>query len=505
LQPEATENWEQSKGITFWLSHSPDLAGANGTPPFFVKREVSGDKISPGGYVTAEATREFVTDEFVVHTVPPQRRRRGQGRRASDRERQRGAIIGPRWRFLAEASEILDSSLEYHETIANVVRLAVPRLADSATMVLLADDGSLTWGSSAHRDPNKAELVDRLRGYQPHLTTQGHPVAKALRSGHTQVVDEVGDAFMQSIAQDEIHLALLRELAPTSIIIIPLKARGRVLGSLVLATARDFGRRYTDRDVVIAKEVARRAALAVDRALLYRAAAQAARARDEMVALVSHDLKNPLANIQMTVDYLLEDLVPDDAAHQQARKQLHAIHRSAERTYRLIHDLLDVAAIEAGRLAVRRSPLAVAALITDALDLLRPLAAAKRITLTTDMSPGLPAVVADHERMLQVFSNIGGNAVKFTPQGGQIAIRAMVRDAVVEFEVRDTGPGIAAEDLQHVFDRFWQAKNARRAGAGLGLSIAKGIVEAHNGRIRAESEPGRGSCFSFTIPIAATA
>jgi signal transduction histidine kinase len=104
--------------------------------------------------------------------------------------------------------------------------------------------------------------------------------------------------------------------------------------------------------------------------------------------------------------------------------------------------------------------------------------------------------------VLQIFSNIGGNAVKFTPGGGQVDIRAMLRDGVVEFEVRDTGPGIAAEDIARVFDRFWQAKKATRAGAGLGLAIAKGIVEAHNGRIRAESELGHGSCFSFTLPIA---
>jgi signal transduction histidine kinase len=452
--------------------------------------------------VTVEATREFLTGEFMLPGAPPRRRRAGRTRRASDRERQPGAIIGPRWRFLAEASAILDSSLEYQETIANVVRLAVPRLADSATMVLLAEDGSLTWGSSAHRDPSKAGPVDRLRGYQPHLTTQGHPVAKALRSGITQVVDTVDDAFMQSIAQDETHLALLRELSPTSLIIIPLKARGRVLGSLLLATARDFGRIYTDRDVVIAKEAARRVALAVDRALLYRAAAHAARMREEMVALVSHDLKSPLATIQMVVSYLVEDLVPDDAAHGKERKQLQAIQRSAERMSRLIHDLLDVAAIEAGQLSVRRSPLRVDTLLTEALDVLRPLAEAKRITLVPDASPALPKVAADHDRMLQVFSNIGGNAVKFTPEGGQIEIRATARDVVVEFEVCDTGVGISADDLPYVFDRFWQAKNARRAGSGLGLAIAKGIVEAHNGRIRAESEPGRGSCFSFTLPIA---
>ena len=132
----------------------------------------------------------------------------------------------------------------------------------------------------------------------------------------------------------------------------------------------------------------------------------------------------------------------------------------------------------------------------------RPLAAAKGIALGTDVSPALPAVHADRERVLQIFSNIGGNAVKFTPGGGQVDIRAMLRDGVVEFEVRDTGPGIAAEDIARVFDRFWQAKKATRAGAGLGLAIAKGIVEAHSGKIWVESEPGEGSSFFFTLPVA---
>jgi signal transduction histidine kinase len=204
----------------------------------------------------------------------------------------------------------------------------------------------------------------------------------------------------------------------------------------------------------------------------------------------------------MMVDYLLEDLVPDDEAHRQQRKQLLGIHRSAERMYQLIHDLLEVAAIEAGRITVERSPLAVDALVSDALELLRPLAAAKRITLVTDVPPALPAVDADRERVLQIFSNIGGNAVKFTPEGGQVEIHATLREGAVEFEVRDTGPGIETDDLPRVFDRFWQARKATRAGAGLGLAIAKGIVEAHNGAIRAESERGRGSRFSFTLPIA---
>jgi signal transduction histidine kinase len=415
---------------------------------------------------------------------------------------ERAAIIGPRWRFLAETSGLLDRSLDYQETLANVVRLVVPRIADYAVIALLADDGSLTWGYSAHCDPAKEPLVGRLRAYQPHLTAENHPTAEALRSGKTQVVDVVDDAFLRSVARDDTHLALLRRLAPTSLIIVPLSARGTVLGSLLLATTVDSDRRYTDRDVAIANEVGRRAALAVDHAILYRAAEQAARMREEMVAVVSHDLKNPLATIQMAVSLLLEDLVPDDTAHQLARQQLDAIHRTAERMYRLVHDLLDVAAIEAGQLPVTKSPLSADALVTDALELLRPLAAAKGIALVGDVPPGLPTVAADRERVLQVFSNLGGNAVKFTPRDGRVEIRATGRDRAVEFIVRDTGSGIRPEDLPHVFERFWQARKRERAGVGLGLAIVKGIIEAHGGEIHVDSEPGQGSRFAFTLPVA---
>ena len=415
---------------------------------------------------------------------------------------ERRAMHGARWRFLAQAGAILDRSLEYKETLTNVVRLVVPRIADYAAVSLLADDGTLTWAYSAHCDPTKDALVGRLQAYQPQLSVENDPTAEALRSGETQVIEVVDDASLRSVARDGTHLSLLRQLAPTSVIILRLAARDRVLGSLLLATTRDSERRYTDRDVAIANEVGRRAALAVERAILFRAAEQAGRARQEVVAVVSHDLKNPLTTIQLAVSFLLEELVPDDPAHQREREQLRAIHRSAERMHRLIHDLLDVAEIEAGQLTVTRSSLAIEVLVTDALELLRPLAAAKRISLVTMLPPALPPVAADRERVLQVFSNLGGNALKFTPEDGRVEIRATGRDTVVEFAVRDTGPGITSEELPHVFDRFWQRSKAGRAGVGLGLAIAQGIVEAHGGRISVESNPGGGSSFMFTLPVA---
>jgi signal transduction histidine kinase len=441
----------------------------------------------------SEVQRELAKD---MEALPP------RGARATPELVVERGTIATRWRFLAQASAVLDRSLDYKETLSNVVRLVVPRIADYAGIALLGDDGSLTWGYSAHCDPTKEALVGRLRAYQPQVTIEGNPTAKALRTGETQFMPDVDETQLHLIARDDTHLSLLRQLAPTSVIILPLAARDRVLGSLVLATTRDSKRRFTDRDVAIANEVARRVGLAVDRAILFRAAEQSARAREQVVAVVSHDLKNPLATIQMAVNFLLEELVPDDAAHEKERSQLQAIHRSAERMYRLVHDLLDVTEIEAGKLPVARSPTGVDVLVTDAIELLRPLANAKRIALETELPPALPPVAADRERVLQVFSNLGGNAIKFTSQGGRVEIRASLRDAMVEFTVRDSGPGIASEELPHVFDRFWQAKKTARSGAGLGLAIAKGIVEAHGGDIRAESELGRGSSFLFTLPVA---
>jgi signal transduction histidine kinase len=418
--------------------------------------------------------------------------------------KERASAIRARWQFLAEASAVLDRSLDYKETLTNIVQLVVPRMADYAAIALLAEDGSLSWDYNAHADPAKQDLAAELRTYQPQLTLENNPTARLLRSGETVVIKDVDDAFLRTIAREEGHLAILRQLEPASIIYLRLAARDKVLGSLVMATDRASGRAYTDRDVAIANEVARRASLAVDHALLFRAAEQAARAREQMMAVVSHDLKNPLATIQLAVSFMLEEMLPDDAAHEPERTQLHAIHRSADRMYRLIQDLLNVAAIEAGQLAITRSPLAADVLVTDALELLRPLAAAKRIALVAQLSPSLPQVHADRERLMQVFSNLGGNAIKFTPESGRIEIRAAVRDSVVEFTVCDTGPGIAFEDLPHVFDRFWQGRKTTRTSVGLGLAIAKGIVDRHGGSIRVESEPGRGSCFVFTLPVATT-
>ena len=408
------------------------------------------------------------------------------------------------WKFLADASELLDGSLDYQSTLTNVLQLAVPAIADFAGIALRAADGSMSWGSSVHRDPKKAEIAARLREYQPAFNSPTHPARETLRANVSLLVESVDEHFLRSIAQDDTHFELLRACEFTSLIFAPLWARDRALGLLIFGATEDSGRRYSTTDLTLALEVGRRAALAVDNALLYQAAEEAARARDVMMGIVSHDLKNPLSTISMAASFLLEEVIPDDGGHLVERKQLGAVQRAAERMFRLIHDLLDATAIEGGQISLgRRRVQPVAPLIEEAAEMLKPLASAKNIELVTELPAALPMIDVDGDRMLQVFSNLGGNAVKFTPDGGRVSFTVRSGADALEFTVADTGPGIEEGHLPKVFDRFWQAKTTAHLGTGLGLAIAKGIVEAHGGEIGVTSKVGEGTQFNFTIPIGA--
>ena len=226
-------------------------------------------------------------------------------------------------------------------------------------------------------------------------------------------------------------------------------------------------------------------------------AQEALRAREDLLAIVSHDLRNPLGVVLASTSLLLKSNLPPDK-QERARRQVEAIQRAGNRMNRLIRDLLDFASIQAGRLSVSKHPQDVAAMVDEVLEVTEPLAAAKSHKLVADVSSGL-AIRCDHDRVIQLFSNLVGNAVKFTPDGGTITVRAAPDGELVRFSVTDNGPGIPADELPHVFDRYYQAQRKNRDGIGLGLSIARGIVEAHGGRIWAESEEGKGCTFFFTL------
>ncbi|HEU4583933.1 MAG TPA: ATP-binding protein [Polyangiaceae bacterium] len=230
-------------------------------------------------------------------------------------------------------------------------------------------------------------------------------------------------------------------------------------------------------------------------------AEEASRVRDDFMAIVSHDLRNPLSTITTGITLLQSTAKLDPTG--KAQRQLDLILRSAERMAKLISDLLDMATIDEGRLVVTPSAQDAAALIQDAWDFHQLLAANKQVRLIAQKPGTALFVLADRERILQVLSNIVGNAIKFTPAGGSVTIAAEAEGARARFSISDTGPGVKPEQLPHLFDRYWQATPRAGGGIGLGLSIAKGIVDAHGGEIWVESEPGHGTTFHFRLPVMA--
>lgn len=230
---------------------------------------------------------------------------------------------------------------------------------------------------------------------------------------------------------------------------------------------------------------------------LYGEAQRVIDAREEILRIVAHDLRSPLNTISMATSLLLDT----PATEADRAKRLKIIKRTGERMERLIQDLLSVTAIEAGRLSIAPRKLRVEDLFRDASEALEGIAREKSITLTVNRAADLPPVRGDPARVLQVFSNLVGNAVKFTPEGGVITLSAAAADGKVQCAIADTGAGIPPEELPRIFGKFWQSKRGDHRGVGLGLAIARGIVEAHGGSIGVRSEVGRGSVFSFSLPV----
>ncbi|HEX5871396.1 MAG TPA: HAMP domain-containing sensor histidine kinase, partial [Longimicrobium sp.] len=325
------------------------------------------------------------------------------------------------------------------------------------------------------------------------------PVLRVVQTGEPMLVPEVTPELVEKLAHDENHRErwMNNPARPRSFIIAPLTARGRTLGAITLVST-DPRRRFGPAELAVAQEVARRAALTIDNARLYREAREALAARDSVLGVVSHDLRNPLTAILLNVDAA----IASGPLPRAARDAMEGVVRSAEAMDRMIQDLLDVARIEAGQLRMETAPCAPEDLVAEAMGLMERMAEERMIRLIAAVD-ACPPVRADRDRVLQVFSNLVGNALKFTPPDGVVTVGAAPDEGAVRFWVRDTGPGIPPEDVERLWDPFWQADGpARRAGAGLGLPIVRGIVEAHGGRVWVESQPGAGTTFGFTLGAA---
>ncbi|HEV2722123.1 MAG TPA: HAMP domain-containing sensor histidine kinase [Thermoanaerobaculia bacterium] len=390
----------------------------------------------------------------------------------AEREERRAA-------FLAAAGQELTASLDFAETIVTLARLSVPNLGEACEIDLIEPDGVLRCAAVRHRDEERhAALQERCGKTVEQISDV---VARVMEERAPQVVSGISDLNAEA----------------RSLMIVPLVSRGQILG--VVTVVAPAGRVFAPEDVSLASELARHGSLAIDNARLYLESQQAVRAREEVLAIVSHDLRNPLNAVTLAAQLMkMADGMPAEEL-----EQVETIELSAQRMRRLIEDLLDVTRLEGGKqLPIEPAPLDVKVLLDETYELFKVQAAASSIKLHCQLEGDVPQVYADHHRVGQVLSNLVGNSMKFTPAGGTITVCATGRDGQVLFIVSDSGSGIPQQNLKDIFNPYWQAKRTARLGAGLGLPIAKGIVESHGGKIWVESEPGKGTTFYFTLPAA---
>jgi PAS domain S-box-containing protein len=399
-------------------------------------------------------------------------------------------------RFLAEVGSVLASTLDYEDTLTNIARLTVRDLADFCTFDVVEPDGSIRRLKVMSRDATKAWVCDWLmrvpfeRGYSF--------VTSVIERKRPVLIDRLRNDTVPGFSTRGRDIQALRDAGFQSVLAVPLLVRGKLVGVITLISS-SASRTYGPSDIRLASELAHRAAFSIENARLFGEAQRAVKTREDVLAIVSHDLMGPVTTIGLAA-HLLDKFERMEGG--KIRHLTSTIQRGADRMQLLISDLLDLAKLQSGTFSIKRSVDSMTHIANAVIDGLKLMAEAKRQTLETDLPSGLPAVSVDHQRIGQVLSNLVGNAIKFTPEGGKIRVSARQHGNEVLVSVADSGPGIPSDHLTRVFDWFWQAQGTKRTGSGIGLSIAKGIVEAHGGTIWAESELGKGTSFLFTLSLA---
>lgn len=393
-------------------------------------------------------------------------------------------------RFLTRAGRVLSASLDPEETLERLVQLAVPRVACFAMIDLVRPGGRLDRVAYRHVDEAREPLLERTEDFLPE--EEGLvPLARVLEAGEPVLIE---NAERDWTGAEEV-LERIRSLAGRSLMVVPLIVGDVTLGVLTFGSTRT-DRFYRRQDLMLARELARSASLAIENARLYREAERAIAARDEVLGVVSHDLRNPVNRVRLAAELMTEAHELPEGAERAAAM----IVRAADEMNRLIGDLLDVTRIEAGRLSVETGPTELRSLLDRLDEAHAPAAREKGLTWEVGR-PGEPvALEIDEGRILQALGNLVGNAIKFTPEGGTVRVVTERTGDTVGIGVQDTGPGMDETRLAHVFDRFWQSRAGDRRGAGLGLAIARGIIEAHGGRIHMDSEVGVGTTAWVELP-----
>jgi len=407
--------------------------------------------------------------------------------------------------FLADASNVLAGSLEYHKTFHSLAHLVVPRLADFCLVLAAEEDGVMRQVAVAHSDVSDQPALRKLAAEFPASPAARTSGAHVVKTGRSEMCCDMSNGALEEVFERQEDRDLIMSFAPTSFIAVPLKTHDRVLGAIVMVNTTG-GRICGTDELSLAEELAQRAALAVDNAGLYKAAqkarAEAERAnlaKDSFLAMLSHELRTPLTPVLTSVLALeQEENLPEET-----RASLQMIRRNVELEARLIDDLLDLTRISKGKVQLSLEEVDAHSLLRNAVEICQADIDHKNLSLETSLAAEKVCLEADPARLQQIFWNLIKNAVKFTPAGGRLAIRTANSDGQLRVEVSDSGMGIDAETLPKIFNAFEQGERTRLGGLGLGLAISKALVETHHGKLTAESAGrNQGATFTATFPVA---
>lgn len=404
-------------------------------------------------------------------------------------------------KFLATACTMLADSLEFEDSLKNITSYTVPEIADGCIIQLFDDDRKLQVRSVVHRNQEKQQILEKLiksfaaKGIWP------VDLSKPIMTSKMLLMTEFSNLDFNKLAIDLDDQRLIKQLEISAYVAIPLLIHNRLIGILSFISD-ESKRRFEESDSDFFESIGLRVALTIENARLYDERQRAIKLREEILAIVSHDLKNPLTAIQLNTQSLTRNQTNDSFNLSSFAEK---IRRSADQMKRMIEDLLDFSKIQSGKLSIQKHIEKPYAVIEIAFEMMKAQAEEKGLKFTFSASPELPDILCDKERIVQALANLVGNAIKFTDKGGRIHMSVEESQSDVRFSVTDTGIGISKENLPKIFNRYWQAQRSKgeggSPGAGLGLSITNGIIEAHDGKIWVESQLGNGSTFYFQLPI----
>jgi signal transduction histidine kinase len=423
---------------------------------------------------------------------------RRQAEEAINRARTEANIGAERAAFLAEISRVLAATLDYTQTLTNLARATVPFLADACMIYHLVGNTILRRLALAHSDPEIEEVLREVQRFDIPIEAD-IPVARVVRSGIPEVEYHVAATIGEQVHSDPAYQAIVRRMAPHAYICVPLTAHGRTLGAVAFILTTPL-REFASDDVAFAEEVARRAAIALDNAHLYQQAQDAISIRDQFLSTAAHELKTPVTALLGNVQMMQRRAERDGILPERERRAVQVIHTQTKRLSKMVATLLDISRFEQGKLIIERAPLDLCALILRIVEEVLPSLSIH--TVECHLPETAMIIDGDELRLEQVVQNLISNAVKYSPDGGAIQVRVGQRDNLACIEVIDQGIGIPAEDIPHLFERFYRAGNMGHiSGMGIGLYIVQELVNLHGGSVAVVSTQSQGSTFTVCLPI----